>query len=157
MSYTATDLVRAYKQRAVWGSKTANAKKMGITPEALRSLMRSLDRPSAKFLGTRTSHAWHMIHDKKQLTVDEHVEKINQVRAIVQAPKSLSESFEAFQADVANFIEEAVERKTRDIIKQKDARIAELEAEMSNYQVIAEVARKENRFAQLTKKFFHED
>jgi len=166
MSYTAKDLVRAYKQRPVYGSITANAKKMGMSGENLGVLLKMLDRKSPKYLKKITKQAWYMIHAGDDDAISTMEPAPPALRGpLTQGPfKGLDEIVQAFEDDIADFITRAVEKEAGDIVHQqqrevldKNKKIDELTGQIADLKIIAEVARKENRLVALTKKFFHED
>ena len=158
-TYTSRDLLRAYREKNKYGSVTRNAKLMGISATALKSLINSLDRASTKGMHVRTRKAWDKIHAKRIAQVSA---RVGQVELPAIKHTTLTDAFIALENTVAQFIDMAVEKRTEAIVQSAQAendlrakRIQELEEQVKQLQIIADVARQENRFVAITKKFFH--
>lgn len=161
--YTSRDLIRAYRERSVYGSMTRNAEQMGMTVPSLSSLFNSLDHPTPKGLRAITKKAWLKIHGKN-VSSDIPTSTISLGTLPQGQFKALEDIVSAFENDIADFITRVVDKKTKEIVNQsqrvvaeKDKCIDELASQVSDLKIIAEVAKKENRLVALTKKLFHED
>ena len=138
---------------------TKNAQAMGITVPSLSSLFDSLDKPTPKGLKTITRKAWAKLHAKRIAKVSAQVTRV-ELPAIKHV--TLTDAFEEFEKSIAKFITMAVDKQVDAVVQSSQAendwqaiRIQELENQLSELQIIVDVARKENRFVALTKKFFH--